>query len=74
MTNARQVFWLGRVPSYCQVSGTPITDEFVDGRSANGQWAIMHPETFAALGHPFGPGFGQKYKKQSDGKWLKVAG
>jgi hypothetical protein len=74
MSETKKVFWHSKVPSRCQISSMEITDSFVDGRTASGHWAIMHPDAYAILGHPFGTGFSQLYKKQGDGSWLKISG
>ena len=55
-------FWRGSIPSKDDF-GKPITDEFVDGRTKMGPWAIMNPESFAVHGDKLGWGFGQRYKK-----------
>ena len=56
--------------------GMPIHDEFIDGRIAMGSsWAIMSPSTWRMHGvGKLGTGYGQRYKKQADGRWLKVEG
>ena len=74
MAITRKVFWLGMVPNDCQLTSRPIEDQFVDGRAPNGMWAIMHPDTFKELGQVPGTGFGQLYQRQSDGRWMKIAG
>lgn len=52
----------------------PITTEFVDGKTRFGPWAIMTPEMHQAHGLGLGPGLGQRYARQPDGRWLKVEG
>ena len=56
--------------------GMPVHDEFIDGRMAMGSsWAIMSPSTWRLHGvGKLGTGYGQRYKKQADGRWLKVEG
>ncbi len=56
--------------------GMPIHDEFIDGRmKIGGKWANMSPESWKQHGiGVLGTGYGQRYKKQADGKWLKVEG
>ena len=57
--------------------GQPIIDIFIDGKSNIGPWGFFTPESYKIYGmwpDKFGTGIAQKYQKQSDGKWLKVAG
>jgi len=71
MSNPR--YWHGQirhVDDFDQI----ITDTFIDGATLIGPWAIMTPESFSTYGRGLGTGRGQKYKKQSDGKWLKIEG
>lgn len=75
MSNIKEVFWLGIPPSNCDISGERIDNEFIDGRTQNGPWAIMTPTTWNKYGvGRLGTGFGQRYVKQSSGKFLKVEG
>lgn len=65
-------YWIGDVPSVCNLNpDRAITDEFIDGRTIYGQWAIMHPETHANVGCGLGEGRGQMYRKVLD-RWFKV--
>lgn len=70
-------YWTGPVPKVDDF-GSPITDEFIDGKTRSGPWATMSPESFAkyrmARDGSLGMGLGQRYKLQPDGKWLKVEG
>jgi hypothetical protein len=52
--------------------GVRIDNEFVDGATTMGSWAIMAPSSFEVYGKGLGLGKGQKYVKQPDGKWLKT--
>jgi hypothetical protein len=56
--------------------GYPVKDEIIDAPTVEGPWALMTPESWKdnRMYHKLGTGFGQRYKKQSDGKWLKVEG
>lgn len=56
--------------------GRPIHDEFIDGKMhGRNQWAIMSPDSWERSGiGKLGTGYGQRYKKQADGRWLKVEG
>lgn len=69
-------YWLSPPPETCDTCLTLIDDEFIDGKTGMGPWACMCPTCFTlgpGLGR-LGTGLGQKYKKQADGKWLKVGG
>lgn len=69
-------YWLSKVPDLDDL-GNPIHDEFIDGRVAIGKqtgWGLFIPTAYAVLGGTLGTGRGQRYKKQPDGKWLKVEG
>lgn len=66
-------YWMGDVPSKCQISGRPLVDRFVDGATLRG-WAILHPITHTEYGRGLGMGRGQLYEKQADGRWLKIDG
>jgi len=68
-------YWVGRV-SERDDFGNPIKDQFIDGvMRGRGSWAIMTPAAFRVFGvGKLGTGYGQRYKKQADGKWLKVEG
>jgi len=72
----KKVYWLGSDTQTCQTCDTPITNTFYDMKTVMGPWANMCPSC-ATLGpgiNRTGTGFGQKYEKQSDGKWLKTEG
>lgn len=74
----REVYWLGPVHDLDDL-GNPIHDEFIDGAisreaGGNGAWAMMTPEVHRSVGIGLGVGRGQHYKRQADGRWLKVAG
>lgn len=70
------VYWLspvGKVDDF----GSPITDEIIDGKTTLGPWGLMTPASFAiysATGGRLGTGLGQRFKKQTGGRWLKVEG
>lgn len=72
----RRVYWcspLGVKDDF----GDRYTDQMIDGRTSLGPWANMTPASWAkhgGTGGRFGPGLGQRYEKQSDGRWLKVEG
>lgn len=70
----RPVYWTGEVPPKDDF-GLTIGIEFIDGRTKKGPWATMTPMSWRAMGvGRLGLGMGQRYKKQNDGRWLKVEG
>lgn len=67
-------YWCGRVEGVDNF-GSPIKDVFIDGKTRGGPWAIMSPNSWRARGcGRLGNGSGQKYKKQPDGRWMKIEG
>jgi hypothetical protein len=72
---ARTRYWMGSLPTRCEMTSKPIIDRFVDGATKNGgPWGILHPDTFASYGYTPAPGVGQLYEKQPDGRWMKIEG
>lgn len=70
------VYWLSPVGKNDDF-GDPITDEIIDGKSSMGPWGLMTAASWArhsGTGGRLGTGLGQRFKKQSDGRWLKVEG
>ena len=67
-------YWVGDPPDKCQLMGEPIIDVFIDGAVLGGSWACMCPKCHQTFGVGLGEGKGQKYIRQSDGKWLKEEG
>jgi hypothetical protein len=71
---AKKKFWLGSI-SQQDDYGDVITEEFIDGKTRAGPWAIMTPRNWRRHGiGDLGIGRGQRYVKQDDGMWLKVEG
>ena len=71
---APKKYWCGEIGPEDDF-GAPIVDEFIDGKIANGQWANMAPSSWRMYGlGKLGTGWGQRYEKQEDGRWLKVEG
>jgi hypothetical protein len=67
-------YWIGDVPAQDDF-GVPIKDEFIDGKTWMGPWAIMTIDSWRRCSYgQLGLGWGQRYKKQEDGRWLKVEG
>lgn len=71
----KQSFWLSPVPALDDFE-LPIADEFIDGKTVYGPWAMMSPEAFALHGTGrLGLGVGQRYQRQPvTNRWLKVEG
>lgn len=68
-------FYAGTIPSACDLCKAPIIKVFVDGATRMGPWANMCVSCFRSVGRGrFGTGFGQRYKQQGDGRWLKTDG
>ena len=70
------VYWLSPVGKEDDFNSR-IGDTIIDGKSKYGPWGLMTPASWASYsgtGGRLGLGLGQKYKKQSNGKWLKIEG
>lgn len=73
-------FWMGSAPVRCDLTDTntsadhDLSKEFVDGATRMGPWAIMCARCARMRGVGIGRGMGQRYQRQEDGRWLKVAG
>lgn len=68
-------YWISPVPVYDDF-GNLIDDEFIDGASNVGRWAIFTPAAWAMYGcGSLGTGRGQRYKREAgDPKFYKVEG
>jgi hypothetical protein len=69
-----KVYWLSEVPAGCQLSGKPFNGVMYDANLPGIGWGLWCYEAFEYHGGKLGTGFGQKYRRQDDGRWLKVAG
>jgi len=69
-----QKFWFGSVPKSCDICCSQITTNFVDGLIVLGAWANVCLDCHKKFGCGLGVGKGQKYEKQPNGKFLKIAG
>jgi hypothetical protein len=63
--------WMGAAPETCDICGTAIRDDFVDGRMRRGPWANMCLLCHALKGVGFGTGRGQHYHRHKK-DWIKV--
>jgi hypothetical protein len=67
------LYWVGTV-GRCDICNGAIKAEFIDGATTRGPWASMDPKCHRLFGRGFGPGRGQRYQRQADGRWLRVEG
>jgi hypothetical protein len=67
-------YWIGDVGPKDDF-GIAIDDEFIDGKTRMGPWAMMTLASWRRYGiGRLGAGCGQRYKKQTNGSWLKIEG
>jgi hypothetical protein len=69
----RKRYWIGAVGPTDDFDDD-IGDDFIDGKTTIGPWAIMTPASYRSFGIGLGTGRGQWYRRQADGKWLKTEG
>ena len=67
------LYWASPV-SKCDLCHVDIAQVFIDGKTDKGPWGCMCILCHALHGYGLGMGRGQKYSRQSDGKWLKTEG
>jgi len=67
-------YWMGTPPAVCDLCQQPITTSFIDGATKQGPWANLHLGCHRQIGVGVGPGVGQLYRKQDDGRLLKTEG
>lgn len=67
------IVWIGDVPEIDDF-GWPIQDEFIDGATRKGPWAIMSPVAHHIEGVGLGIGKGQRFVRDMRGRWVKVEG
>ncbi len=68
-----EVKWMGS--KTCDFCHKDIDDILIDGKTRIGPWAVMCSNCHIRFGYPtFGKGIGQKYKKNSDGDFIKIEG
>ena len=74
-TSAAPVFWKGTVPEKCDICRNPFRGVIIDGRvQGTSRNANMHPGCHRTRGVGLGPGRGQMFRLQSDGRWLLTNG
>lgn len=71
--NPKQKKWESSIPESCDICGEDIADEFVDGVTRYGGWAIMCPICHSSIGNGLGMGKGQRYRKQGN-EFIKIGG
>jgi hypothetical protein len=68
-------YWYGSGPDKCDVCGGKIEKYFVDGKLKLGPWAKQCLSCFQQLGVGIlGTDLGQIYRKEENGKWLRIGG
>lgn len=70
----KPVYWLGTEIKTCQVCSGAMSTVMYDCRVPGMGWANICHHCFTGYRCKLGTGLGQKYKKQTDGRWLKVKG
>jgi hypothetical protein len=70
----KEKYWAGNL-SPKDDFGVKYDVTMIDGKTIHGPWANMTLKSWRIHGvGKLGTGFGQKYVKQADGRWLKVEG
>jgi hypothetical protein len=74
MANDNAVYWISPLGPRDDF-GMPYGDVMYDAKIKTGPWANMAEQSWHVFGSgKLGTGYGQKYKKQADSRWLKVDG
>lgn len=68
-----RVYWSGPAPVVCDHCDRPISGAFIDGRTKFGLWASLCNGCHQEVGIGVGPAKGQRFERQANGAWLKVA-
>lgn len=66
-------YWTGTLPQNDDF-GKPYGHVMYDAKTILGPWANMRESSFLKYGIGTGPGLGQRYELQPDGRWLKTQG
>jgi hypothetical protein len=67
-------YWLSPVGELDDF-GDRVAGVIIDGKTKHGSWALMTPHSWSLHGiGQLGIGLGQRFERQTDGKWLKVEG
>lgn len=71
----RPVYWTGQAPIHCDLCARPLGNTFVDGATKpQGRWGSLDLKCHRVHGVGIGAGKGQVFRKQDDGRWLKIEG
>ena len=74
LNEKEEKYWSGHVGKSDDF-GDIIENVIIDGKTKFGPWGLMTLKSWKKYGvDRLGTGFGQKYEKQPDGKWLKIEG
>lgn len=70
----KKVYWLSE--RVCDICHQPIVDDLYDAKTMMGPWGTLCQADYMKFRFftMLGTGFGQHYKQQPDGKFLKVEG
>lgn len=68
------IYWIGPLSDSCQLYGIPFGSTMYDANLPGIGWGNFCERAFIENRGRLGTGFGQKYEKQIDGRWMKVAG
>lgn len=69
-----EVYWQGTAPTQCDICKQSLFSCFSDGKTIMGPWANMCDVCQGLYGYRYNQGLGQRYERQEDGRYLKVAG
>lgn len=69
-----KVYWRGSDPVKCEADGTMLKERFYDAADRFGRWGMLCDACFLKVGVGLGVGKGQKFERQTDGRWLKTEG
>lgn len=68
-------YWMGSTPTNCDLCQRPFGDTMIDGAvKPQGSWGLLDLGCHRMHGVGLGTGRGQMYRRQADGRWLKVEG
>lgn len=60
-------------PTHCDLCRRPLQSVMYDA-AIRGQWGCVCPRCFAVYGGRLGTGLGQKYRRNTEGVFVKVEG
>jgi hypothetical protein len=69
-----KLYWMGDKPVRCEVCHGGISNDFVDGATRRGPWAMMCMKCHHMFGYGLGAGVGQKYTLGDHDRWWKTGG